>query len=400
MNIFRTEDKYIFFLRIWQRKKKDSADRNMADAPPLPQPRFRQARVLTSNERNRKAEKERAAGWILPPDEEVQWHMARIEEPPPIGELLAFLTVALSHPEVWTTMVCTLPWLWRHSVKDATCWRVWNYFCNRLPLIQKYMGLSRTLRGGWKHGISLKESSHKTMGYPGKDRVTDVNVALHFAGHLANCGPHVPASARIHRTYWLDGATYTTVKLSWSEEFQHTRITKLSYVCNSKNGCNNCKRKGILSDINVVHGSQYGTTSTKKYLFLCQDCKYANFRYPTDQKIFTRRGNAITEILLEVLTEEQMQADDLLRRYEALLYDKDFTLPQRHWVKKKKPPPPTPEVVAERDARRKRKAAKRRREAAKERKRKAEKRERDRKRKATGEAKSTRTSARKRARKE
>ncbi len=350
----------------------------MADAPPLPPPRFRQMRVLTSNERNRKAEKERATWWFLPPDEEIQWHMAKIrgiKGEPPIGELLAFLTVALSSPKVWATMVCTLPWLFRHRLKDATRWRVWNYFCNRLPLIHTYSGLSRTLRGGWKHGISLKESSHRPFGHPGKDRVVTVDVALHFAGHLANCGPNMPASAQIHRTYWLDGETYTQVSLSWSEEFQHMRsgyITKLSYGCNSKNGCNGCKRKSILSDINVTHGSPHGTSTTKKYLFLCQDCKYANFRYPTDKKIFSTRGNAITEILLEVLTEEQMQADDLLRRYEAILYDKDFALPQRQWVKKKTPPPPTPEQVVERDARRKLAAAKRRRKAAKDKKRKAE----------------------------
>ncbi len=371
----------------------------MADAP-LPPPRFRQARVLTSNERNRKAEKERATWWLLPPEEEVQWHMARIrgiKGEPSVGELLAFLTVALSYPEAWTPMVCALPWLWRHSVKDATRWRVWNYFCNRLPVIKTNVSsfdipgllcLSRTLRGGWKHGISLMEKSYQLLGRQGKDRVTEVNVALHFAGHLANCGPDTPASVKIHHTFFLNGEVVTKVSLSWNEQFQYDRsghITKLDYVCYSKNWCHNCKQKGILSDINVRRGSPYYAASTKKYLYLCQTCKYANYIYPGDKTMFTTRGGEVTNILLEVLTEEQMQADALLRRYEALLYDNDFALPQRQWVKKKKPPPPSAEVLAEREAERKRKEVMKRREAAKERKRKAKAREQ--KREVAAEAK-------------
>lgn len=338
-----------------------SASAATTDVPP----RFLQTRTVTLNERNRKAEKLRAATPEFPPDKEVQWHMVRIENVSDASAAIVFLTVALSYPELWMAMARAIPWLGRHSVKRATRWHTWNYFCDRMPVTYSRNNLTRTLRRGWKHGISLERSTLTCQWRKG------YTITMSFAGQLANLGPVTPATVKLSQQDSGHGRSLTTVSMAWSNEFQWDRagnIVGIKYEQYSDMMCNDCKTKGALSDVIVTRRGYDERNSTKKYTFICQTCCYANYRMAACVGTYTSRGPTIATILSNIMSNEELEVDALMRKYQEFIDDGDFDLPQQHWRIKKKPVI-SPEVLEERKcAREQREAA---RAAALETKRKA-----------------------------
>ncbi len=346
-----------------------SASASAADTT-SPTPRFLQTRVVTVNERNRKAEKLRAATPAFPSDKEVGWHLARVEGAPDASATIVFLMVALSYPELWMTMARVFTWLGRHSVKPATRWHTWNYFCNRMPVTNSVnptrvperttrKSLTRSLRGGWRHGISFE---CRTYGQGWPDTIISERshtTILSFAGRLANLGPVVPAAVKYDWRAWGDTVTVTKVTLSWSQEFQLDRprcIIGISYTKHSDSTCYTCKTKGALTDVIVIRAGFHGGTYSKKYGFLCQICRYAKYKEPMLGAEYTTHDPVIDAIVQSIPSDEELEADALIQKYQEFIDDDDFDLPQQDWRMRKKTVV-SPSVQAERERGRKRKEA-------------------------------------------